>query len=106
MLATCPPGPHLRPGIKADFAERLLNMHGLSADTQDPFCVLVYSRNWPLRLRTDWLNWDLYVQGGYQKGLSGGALEEARRIMTEVREYAPDLATLRSRLVDHQREQY
>ncbi|MEP7288628.1 MAG: hypothetical protein ABI947_22980 [Chloroflexota bacterium] len=103
MLVTGPAGPHITPDMKADFAKILLDVSGRSEDTSEPFYAMVITANWPLRLRTEWLNWDAFVLGGYREHLVDGALLEASQIMTAVARIVPDLTTLRGLLAYHLR---
>ena len=101
ILVTGPTGPHITPDMKADSAKILLDVSGRSEDTPEPFYAMVITANWPLRLRTAWLNWDAFVSGAYRNHLVDGAMSEASRVMTSVARIAPDLMALRGLLANH-----
>jgi hypothetical protein len=59
-----------------------------------PYFAEVRLTDWPFRLYSKWEDWGAYVGGGYREGLEGAALVAADRVMTEVRQIAPDGSAL------------
>lgn len=103
MLVTGPVGPHIKPDMKPAFVKIMLEMSGRTEDTLDPIYAEVITANWPLRLRSDWLQWDQFISGLDDVTPEDAANVEAKRVLLEVREIAPNLEVLRKLLINHQR---
>ena len=59
-----------------------------------PYYAEVRLRDWPFRLYTHWDDWDAFLARDYREGLVSEALQVAERVMTEVRQTAPDQQAL------------
>lgn len=67
---------------------------GPSCNMGLPYFAEVRLTDWPFRLYSKWKDWSTYVGGGYRERLEGAGLVAADRVITEVRQIAPDGSAL------------
>jgi hypothetical protein len=64
-----------------------------------PAYAQVLIADWPMRLYGSFNNWTQYANGEFRGNMVGGALAAAEKVMSEVRQIAPDLSAL-ERLIE------
>ena len=67
---------------------------GPALPTKEPYYAEIDLKDWPCRLYCKWKDWESFLSSSYRKGLGNGALESAQLAVSQVREFAPSLASL------------
>jgi len=61
---------------------------------KEPYYAEVDLKEWPCRLKTNWQDWNNFINGDYKNDLYGEALIKSEEIIENVKSIAPDLQTL------------
>lgn len=82
-------------------AEIMRQMSGWRADASAPLFTEVILRDWDLELRSNWYDWDEFINGGYKRQLEGLSLKSKAQIdsiIDDIRKDIPNLESLWKKL--------
>jgi hypothetical protein len=82
------------PFAKKGYPEFVPTEAMLRAGRVGPAYAEVIMPDWPMTLYTEFGNWTEYVKSGFRGKMVGGALVTTEKVMSEVRQVAPDLSAL------------